>query len=138
MIEDFARVSSGSRIYTGIDDFLGREPDGPDDPGRAPAAPRSFARIGKYAVVGANCVVLPGVTLGEGCTVGALSLVNRDCEPWTIYGGAPGPAVKARRRDRIVELERAAPADASTIRGGRYIPRRGAERDRGIRAAGTA
>ena len=54
-----------------------------------PARPHVRPRIGKYAVVGANAVVLPGVTLGEGCTVGALSLVNRDCEPWTIYAARP-------------------------------------------------
>ena len=49
--------------------------------------------------------VLPGVTVGEGATVGALSLVNRDCEPWTIYGGVPARPLKARRKDRVLELE---------------------------------
>ena len=88
VIEDFAGVSSGSRIYTGTDDFLGESLTGPTIP-EAPAARCELRHVGKYAVVGANCVVLPGVTLGEGCTVGALSLVNRDCEPWTIYGGSP-------------------------------------------------
>lgn len=122
VIEDFVSVSSGARIYTGIDDFSGGSLVGPGvpEPYRQPA--RTFARIGKFAVVGANAVVFPGVTLGEGCAVGALSLVNRDCEPWTIYGGVPARPLKARRKDRILALEqelRAALFDAS----GRYVPR---------------
>ena len=123
VIEDFAGISSGSRIYTGTDDFLGESLTGPTIPDALRRPVRSFVHVGKYVVVGANCVVLPGVTLGEGCTVGALSLVNRDCEPWTIYAGSPARPVKARRRDRIVELEeqlRRTHFDSE----GRYIPRR--------------
>ena len=120
VIEDFVSVSSGARIYTGIDDFSGESLVGPGvpEPWRQPA--RTFARIGKFAVVGANAVVFPGVTLGEGCAVGALSLVNRDCEPWTIYGGVPARPIQARRKDRILELE--ADLRKHVYQGGRYVP----------------
>ena len=120
VIEDFVSVSSGARIYTGIDDFSGESLVGPGvpEPWRRPI--RTFARIGKFAVVGANAVVFPGVTLGEGCAVGALSLVNRDCEPWTIYGGVPARPLKARRKDRLLELE--ADLRKHVFEGGRYVP----------------
>lgn len=121
VIEDYAGVSSGSRIYTGTDDFLGESLTGPTIPAEFRQPSRSFVHIGKYAVVGANCVVLPGVTIAEGCTVGALSLVNRDCEPWTIYAGVPARPIKARRRDRIEELETRL-RKALYDREGRYIP----------------
>ena len=119
-IEDFVSVSSGARIYTGIDDFSGESLVGPGvpEPWRQPQ--RTFARIGKFAVVGANAVVFPGVTLGEGCAVGALSLVNRDCEPWTIYGGVPARPIKARRKDRLLELE--ADLRRNVFQDGRYVP----------------
>ena len=39
--------------------------------------------------VGANTVVLPGVTIGEGAVVGANSLVDRNLKPWGIYFGSP-------------------------------------------------
>jgi len=83
---------------------------------------RSFLHVGKYVSIGANAVVFPGVTLGEGCAIGALALVNRDCEPWTIYVGSPARPLKARRKERILELEaelRKAVYDAQ----GQYIPR---------------
>jgi galactoside O-acetyltransferase len=121
LIEDYAGVSSGCRIYTGTDDFLGDSMTGPTIPEEFRHPVRSSVRIGKYAVVGANCVVLPGVTVGEGVTVGALSLVNRDCEPWTVYAGVPAKPIKSRRRERIVELEsrlREKLYDAQ----GRYVP----------------
>jgi len=41
------------------------------------------------AYLGANCIVMPGVTIGEGAVVGASSLVTKDLEPWTIYVGTP-------------------------------------------------
>lgn len=122
VIEDFVSISSGARIYTGIDDFSGESLVGPGvpEPFRKPI--RTFAQIGKYALVGANAVVFPGVTLGEGCAVGALSLVNRDCEPWTIYGGVPARPIKQRKRDRILELERQL-RNALFDADGRYVPR---------------
>jgi acetyltransferase-like isoleucine patch superfamily enzyme len=121
-IGDFVSVSSGARVYTGIDDFSGESLVGPGvpEPFRRPV--RSFLRVEKYALIGANSVVFPGVTLGEGCAIGALSLVNQDCEPWTIYGGVPAKPIKARRRDRIAELEselRRSLYDSA----GRYVPR---------------
>lgn len=123
IVEDFAGISSGTRVYTGTDDFHGESLTGPTIPAEYRKPVRSFVHIGRYAVVGANAVVLPGVTIGEGCTIGALSLVNRDCEAWTIYAGSPARPVKARRRDEILRLERELRScvyDSSD----RYIPRR--------------
>ena len=105
VIDDFVSVSSGARLYTGIDDFSGGCLVGPGVPEPYRQPTRTFVNMGKYALVGANAVVFPGVTLGEGCAIGALSLVNRDCEPWTIYGGVPARPIKQRGADRIHELE---------------------------------
>lgn len=41
------------------------------------------------AYVGANCTILPGVTIGEGAVVGANALVTKNLEPWGIYVGSP-------------------------------------------------
>lgn len=41
------------------------------------------------AVIGANCTVLPGVIIGRGAVVSAMSLVNRDIPPHSFYGGVP-------------------------------------------------
>ena len=121
VIEDFVSVSSGARLYTGIDDFLGGSLVGPGVPAPYRQPTRSFLHMGKHALVGANAVVFPGVTLGEGCAVGALSLVNQDCEPWTVYGGVPARPLKARRKERVLELEAELRRDLFDAAGG-YVP----------------
>lgn len=41
------------------------------------------------AYIGANSIIMPGVTIGEGAVVGSNSFVRDDLEPWTIYVGTP-------------------------------------------------
>jgi tetrahydrodipicolinate N-succinyltransferase len=62
-------------------------------------------RIGRHAVVGTNCVVLPGCTLGDGAVVGALSLVKADLEPWSVHAGIPARLLRPRSRN-VLLLER--------------------------------
>ena len=121
-IGDFVSVSSGARLYTGIDDFSGGSLVGPGVPEPYRQPTRSFLNVERFAIVGANAVVFPGVTLGEGCAVGALSLVNADCEPWTIYGGIPARPLKARRREPVLELEAKLRRDLYDAEG-KYVPR---------------
>lgn len=51
-------------------------------------------RIGDYAWLGMNCLVLKGVTIGEGALVGAGSVVTRDVPPFCLAGGAPARVLK--------------------------------------------
>jgi acetyltransferase-like isoleucine patch superfamily enzyme len=50
---------------------------------------RGPVAIGRGVTVGANCTILPGVVIGEGATVSAMSLVNRDVPPGAFVGGVP-------------------------------------------------
>lgn len=87
VIEDFAAVSQGCRILTATDDFkfLGFGNSTIDNKFRnIKSLP---IQIGKFCIVGANSVVLPGVTIGEGATVGANSVVTKDLQPWGVYIG---------------------------------------------------
>lgn len=121
-IEDFAGISSGTRIFTGDDDYLGGSLTGPTVPAEYRTPVRSFVHIKKHAIIGANSVILPGVTIGEGVAIGAGSLIKRDCEPWTIYVGSPAKAIKDRPSKKILELEeqlRSTLYDSN----GNYIPK---------------
>ncbi len=46
-------------------------------------------KIGRNVTIGAMTLILPGVKIGDGATVAAYSLVNRDVEPGTLVGGVP-------------------------------------------------
>lgn len=54
-------------------------------------------RIGAWADVGVNAVILPGVTIGKGAIVGAGAVVTRDVEPFSVVAGVPARLL--RRRD---------------------------------------
>ena len=122
IMEDFSGLSGGVRVYTGNEDYLGGCLTNPAVPAPFRVPIRGAVRIGKHAIVGANAVILPGVTVGEGAVVGANTLVTTDCAPWTIHVGSPARPLRERPRERILAAEarlRAALYDAT----GRYIPR---------------
>jgi acetyltransferase-like isoleucine patch superfamily enzyme len=50
---------------------------------------RGPVMICKDVTIGANCTILPGVVIGEGATVSAMSLVNRDVPAGAFVGGVP-------------------------------------------------
>lgn len=46
------------------------------------------------AWIGMNCIILKGVTVGEGAVVGAGSVVTKDVPAWTVVAGNPAKVVK--------------------------------------------
>lgn len=44
--------------------------------------------------IGANCVILPGVTIHAGCIIAAGAVVTKDCEPDGLYAGVPAKRIK--------------------------------------------
>jgi acetyltransferase-like isoleucine patch superfamily enzyme len=45
--------------------------------------------IGDNVMIGANTTILPGVTIGDGAVVSAMTLVNRDVPAGAMVGGNP-------------------------------------------------
>ncbi len=105
VIDDFVGISSGCRVFTGDDDYLGGSLTGPTVPPQYRSPLRSYVYLKKHAIIGANTVILPGVTIGEGAAVGANSLVKSDLQPWTIYVGSPAKAIRTRPSAHILDLE---------------------------------
>ena len=104
-MDDFSTLGAGSRIICASDARTdGHGLVGP----RIPPAEHASVYVGDVvfealAIGTTSIVVMPGVTLGMGCLVGACSLVLEDCEPWTVYAGVPARPMKTRPKDKILE-----------------------------------
>jgi len=51
-------------------------------------------RIGRDVMIGARCLILPGVAIGDGATIAALSLVNQDVPARAFAAGVPAQVKK--------------------------------------------
>lgn len=51
-------------------------------------------KICPHAWIGMNCIILKGVTIGEGAIIGAGSVVTKNVPAWTIAGGNPARVLK--------------------------------------------
>ena len=53
-------------------------------------------KIGNDVWIGGNCLILPGVSIGEGAVIAGGSVVTRDVAPWDIVAGVPAKKIKSR------------------------------------------
>ena len=104
IIEDFAGVSSRTALYAESDDYSGRCMTNPMLPDEFRNIIHGGVHIKKHSLIGSGCTVLPGVIIGEGCAVGAMSFVNKSLLDWGIYVGVPCRWIK-KRSQNIIQLE---------------------------------
>lgn len=104
-LEDFVGLSSHMSIYATSDDYSGASLSNSTVPPAFRFEEDLPVVIKKHALFGTHCIILPGVTVGEGCSFGSASLVNKDTEPWGIYVGVPARRIREREKG-ILEFER--------------------------------
>lgn len=51
-------------------------------------------KIGDNVFIGANAIVMPGITIGNNCIIGAGSVVTRDVEDFSIVAGNPAKFIR--------------------------------------------
>ncbi len=100
---DFTGVSHGCKVYSASDDYSGYAMTNPTVPSKylnVDVAPVSF---GRHVIVGSGSIILPGVTLGEGTAIGAMSLVARGSQvaDWSICFGIPARKIGERQKSLL-------------------------------------
>ena len=104
-MEDFTGISSKTCVYATTDDYSGQSltnPTTPEEYRKTEINKPVYFR--KHSIIGCMSTILPGVTIGEGSSVGAMSLCNKSIDPWSIYAGVPAKKLKERSK-HILELE---------------------------------
>jgi len=96
LLGDYVAVSSGARIFTGTNIYQGAWSMSAAAPKWMQRRKTGHVEIERFAFIGANSVVLPRVTIGEGAVIGSMSLVTKDIDPWSINVGIPCKKIAVR------------------------------------------
>ncbi len=97
-IGDYVAVSSRNAVYAESDDYSGESMVNPMVPEECRKVESAPVVICRHVIIGTGGTVLPGVTIGEGASIGAMSLINHDINPWSINVGIPCRQIKERSK----------------------------------------
>ena len=103
-MDDFSAVAFGSHIIAQSDDYSGAAMTNPTVPLEYRLEKSEPISIGRHALLGTGCIVLPGVTIGDGVSAGAATVFLKDAEEWSIYVGSPARRLKERSKE-LLKLE---------------------------------
>jgi len=89
-IEDYVLIGSGVHMYTGNHRYM--------DPGKPiyfqGHEPSASIVLKNGCWIGANAVILPGVTIGQNSVVGAGSIVTKSIPPFSVAVGNPAKVIR--------------------------------------------
>ena len=100
-LSDFSGLAFSCHLFSSSDDYSGASLTNPTIPTGFKNITSAPIFLGKHVILGAASLVFPGVTIGEGSSFGAGSVINRSAEPWGIYAGAPARKIRDRSKDLL-------------------------------------
>ena len=107
-IDNYTGISSGCRFFAVSSDYLASEIDLPTLPIDFPIDNQSTIKknieVGEACLIGANSIVLPGVTIPIGCSFGAASKIsNRNYIEFSFYLNDCKKVIAKRNKHKIIE-----------------------------------
>jgi len=105
-VGDFCTVSSRCAIYAESDDYSGNCLTNPMVPKGCRTTYGGNVILMEHSIIGSASTVLPDITIGEGASIGAMSLVNKDVPEWSVCVGVPCRRIKDRSRKLLEMLPR--------------------------------
>jgi acetyltransferase-like isoleucine patch superfamily enzyme len=104
-LKDFCGLSQGVKVYSKTGDYSGNSLTNPTIPCKYKSIKRGKVIVGEHVIIGSGSVILPNVSIGEGTSVGALSLVTSNLDSWTIYYGNPLRKLTKRSKNLLIKKE---------------------------------
>jgi len=108
-IDDFCGLSAKVSVFSSSDDYSGGALTNPTVPAELRNVASAPVRLEKHAIIGASSVIMPGVTIGVGAAVGAVSFVNKDVPAFAVVSGNPVRKIGTRDHS-LLDREGAVPA----------------------------
>jgi acetyltransferase-like isoleucine patch superfamily enzyme len=104
-LEDYTCLSGRTSVYTTCDDLVDGHLINPTMPAEYRRVQCGAVTLRRHAVVGCGSVILPGVELGYGASIGALTLVRKSIPEFEVWQGVPARKVGMRNAERLWALE---------------------------------
>ena len=102
-IDNFCSLAPRVTILTSSDDYTGKYLTNATVPREySKGGLRGPVRLNKHVIIGTNTIVLPDVEIGEGGSIGAMSLVNKNLDSWGMYLGNPVRKIADRSKDLLI------------------------------------
>lgn len=102
-LKDFSGIAFNTVVTACSDDYSGESLIGVTVPDRYKATKTiGEVVIGKHVIIGTACTILPNVNIGDGTSVGAMSLVSKSLDSWGIYLGIPAKKIKNRSKNLLL------------------------------------
>lgn len=98
IMEDYTGLSARATIYAAMDDFSGEYLIGPIHDDKCTNVTGGKVILHEYSQIGACSMIFPNVQVGEGAILGAMSMIKKDLDPWTINAGIPATFIKKRAK----------------------------------------
>jgi acetyltransferase-like isoleucine patch superfamily enzyme len=92
-------------LYSAVEDYTRGHLTNPSVPSDLRSTTVGPIVIAPHAAIGSSSVVLSGITVGFGASVGALSLVTRRVRPFEVVHGNPIRRTGVRERAAVVERD---------------------------------
>lgn len=105
VMDDFSGLAYNVQVFSQSDDYSGKTLTNPTVSDKYKKEKKLRVYIGRHVIVGASSIIFPGVNVAEGCSIGAMTLVNKNTDPWGIYVGNPAKRIKERKKG-LLELEK--------------------------------
>jgi dTDP-4-amino-4,6-dideoxy-D-glucose acyltransferase len=105
IIKDFCGISGRVSIYSSNDDYTGLAMTNPTIPIEYRRVINEKVILNKHVIIGSGSVILPGVEIGEGTSIGSLSLVKENCDEFSVYFGNPIKKI-GNRMKRFLKYEK--------------------------------
>lgn len=81
-MHDFSSMAANAVIYSASDDYTGKTLTAQAVPAEFVSHKGGKVVIEKHVIIGSSCTILGPSHLGEGCSIGAMTLINDSLPPW--------------------------------------------------------
>lgn len=106
VIGNFCGLSARVSLFTATDDYTDGYLTGPTIPEEYKKITKGSIILKDHVIIGSGSVILPGCTLYTGSSIGALSLINKDVEEYSVMAGIPIKFIRMRDKNRLHEMEK--------------------------------